>query len=653
MCGIAGIFNFRDGSPPDRALIELMTDRLRHRGPDDRGFLATGPVALGMRRLSIIDLEGGAQPIGSEDRSVHVVCNGEIYNHKELRRELEGKGHSFRTRSDTEVIVHGYEEFGTDVLEHLNGMFALALWDSSRRRLFLARDRLGIKPLYYTETSSGIVFASELKAILQCPDVRTQLDPVALQQYFSWEYIPTPRTPFLSVQKLPPASYLLVNGLGVSKHTYWQIQNTTPVTDEREAAEGLRWHLARSVRLRREADVPIGAFLSGGLDSSAIVATLAENQHAPVHTFSIGFAEDEYSEAAHARSYARSLGTVHEEKILRPDCLDLIEEVSGFLDEPFADSSILPTYLVSKLARGRVKVVLSGDGGDELFGGYDHYKADRLAGWYTSLPAPLRRQIVQFLGNGARGRIAKRGAWRRRLRQLEEGLALPAPLEHARWMVRCNSAIDGDLLGEAWKSMDPGAWMEPWSSALRRSPFGRGLTRQLYVDVHTYLTDDILFKVDRASMAVSLEARVPYLDHELVEYAFRIPDRWKLRWLAGKWILRRAFQSRLPPTILRRRKSGFDVPIGAWLRNDLYALTHDILSPSRLRRQGYFQADAVTRMLGEHTSGQADHSRILWALIIFQLWSDQYGGPSRSKNTGVDFSRDRVMPALGVVTNLQ
>ncbi|HET6277193.1 MAG TPA: asparagine synthase (glutamine-hydrolyzing), partial [Candidatus Polarisedimenticolia bacterium] len=522
MCGIAGVFNFRDDRPADPALVESMTDVLAHRGPDDRGFYFSGPLGLGMRRLSIIDLQGGGQPIGNEDGSVQIVFNGAIYNHRALRRELEGRGHRFRTRSDTEAIVHGYEEYGPEVVQRLNGMFAFALWDASLRRLFLARDRLGIKPLYYAETVSGIVFASELKGILEAPDVDTDLDPVALQQYLAWEYIPAPATPFRSARKLLPATRLLVDRDGVRSQAYWQLAAAAPIADPGEAREGLRWHLQRSVRLRLEADVPVGAFLSGGLDSSILVATLASIREQPIHTFSIGFAEDDFNEVGYARAVARRFGTLHEEEILRPNCLDLIEEVAGFLDEPFADNSIIPTYLVSRLARRSVKVALSGDGADELFGGYDRYKADRIAALYSRLPAAVRGAMGRWLGDGPDLHPSKRGTLRTRLRKLGNALALPAHLEHARFMVRSTAALQPGFLQSAIDRHDADAWMAPWTDAFRQSPFEPGLARQQSVDVRTYLLDDILFKTDRASMAASLEARVPYLDHELVEYAFRI-----------------------------------------------------------------------------------------------------------------------------------
>lgn len=635
MCGIAGIFNFKNDRPADPALVESMTDVLTHRGPDARGFFISGPLGLGMRRLSIIDLQGGGQPIGNEDGSVQIVFNGEIYNHRVLRRELAARGHRFKTRSDTEVIVHGYEEFGPDVLQRLNGMFAFALWDKSQRRLFIARDRLGIKPFYYAETASGIVFASELKGILEVPDIDTELDPASLQQYLTWEYIPAPGTPFKSVRKLLPATRLLVDRDGLRSQTYWQISRGAPINDLREAKDGLRWHLQRAVKLRLESDVPVGAFLSGGLDSSTLVATLASMGEQRIHTFSIGFAEDDFNEVQYARMVADSFGTMHQEEVLRPNCLDLIEEVAGFLDEPFADNSILPTYLVSRLARRSVKVSLSGDGADELFGGYDRYKADRIAAIYSRLPAVVRQEIGRWLGNGSNMRPSKRGSLRTRLRNLDSALVLPAHLEHARWMVRSMAALQPGFLQSSGSDPDAGSWMAPWSNAFRQSPFESGLARQLFVDVRTYLMDDILFKTDRASMAASLEVRVPYLDHELVEYAFRIPDRWKLRRLEGKWILRQAFSGMVPSKILRRRKSGFSIPIASWLRGDLRDLANDLLAPARLRRQGIFTSNTVGTFLQEHLHGKADHSRVLWALVMFQLWFDRFAG-CKSRNGVTD-----------------
>jgi asparagine synthase (glutamine-hydrolysing) len=582
-----------------------------------------------MRRLSIIDLAGGHQPIGNEDGSVQVVFNGEIYNHRDLRARLEAGGHRFATRSDTEVIVHLYEEHGLDALDHLNGMFGLALWDARARRLVLARDRLGVKPLYWAPTADGLVFASELKSVLLHPGVTRRLDPAALRQYLAWEYIPSPRTPFEGIHKLPPATRLVVEGRSVRTETYWRLRRQEPIRSVAEAEEGLRGHLERSVRLQMEADVPVGAFLSGGLDSSALVATLCAVRGGPVHTFSIGFGEADFDETPYARKVAEALGTVHREEILHPDCRDLLEQVSGFLDEPFADNSILPTYLVSRVARRDVKVALSGDGGDELFAGYDHYKAARLLSVYGRIPAPVRRATLGLIGGGVERRPTKRGGVRRRLRRLEEALAAPGYLAQARFMVRSVAAVrDGLLVGDAAPGADT-AWAEPFAAIVAASPYpADSLEHQQYLDMQTFLADDILFKTDRASMATSLEARVPYLDHELVEFAFRVPPSMKLRAFTGKWILRRAFRGRIPSAILRRRKSGFSVPIAAWLRGDLREVSADLLNPRRIAAQGLFRPDRVDALRREHESGAADHGRTLWALLMYQLWHDRYAGAS-------------------------
>jgi asparagine synthase (glutamine-hydrolysing) len=627
MCGIAGFLNHLSGRPAETALVELMTHALRHRGPDDHGFLVEGPLALGMRRLSIIDIAGGHQPIANEDGSVQIVFNGEIYNHRALRAGLEARGHRFSTRSDTEVVVHLYEEHGLDALDHLNGMFGLALWDARARRLVLARDRIGVKPLYWAPTTDGLVFASELKAVLLHPGVSRRLDPDALRQYLAWEYIPSPRTPFTGVHKLPPATRLVVEEGRVRTEVYWRLAAREPVKSVAEAEEGLRAHLERSVRLQMEADVPVGAFLSGGLDSSALVATLCAVRGGPVHTFSIGFGEADFDETPHARKVAEALGTVHREEILSPDCLHLLEEVSGFLDEPFADNSILPTYLVSRVARRDVKVALSGDGGDELFAGYDHYKAERLLSIYGRIPAPFRRATLGLLGGGVERRPTKRGGMRRRLRRLEEALGAPGYLAQARFMVRSAEVVrDGLLVDDAARDAAE-TWAEPFAAIVRASPYAAGsLEHQQYLDMQTFLADDILFKTDRASMATSLEARVPYLDHELVEYAFRLPPSMKLRGFTGKWILRRAFKGRIPPAILRRRKSGFSVPVAAWLRGGLRDLSRGLLHPRRLGAQGLFRPDRVTTLLQEHEMGTADHGRTLWALLMYQLWHDRYAG---------------------------
>jgi asparagine synthase (glutamine-hydrolysing) len=624
MCGIAGFYNHRSGAPADRSLIGAMTGAIRHRGPDDDGFHVDGPLALGMRRLSIIDIAGGHQPIANEDGTVQLVFNGEIYNHRALRGDLESRGHQFRTRSDTEVIVHGYEEHGLGVLDRLNGMFGFALWDARARRLVLARDRLGIKPLYWTVTRDGLVFGSELKSLLLHPAIGRDLDGDALRQYLAWEYIPSPRTPFTGVHKLPAATFLVIEKGALRTEVYWRLREQPSIRSEAEAEEGLRAHLERAVRLQMEADVPVGAFLSGGLDSSVLVATLCAVRGGPVHTFSIGFGEEDFDETPFARQVAAALGTVHREEILVPDCRDLLDEVSAFLDEPFADNSILPTFLLSRLARREVKVVLSGDGGDELFAGYDHYKAERLLEWYARVPAPARRAILGLLGNGVERRPTKRGGVRRRLRRLEEALSCPAFLAQARFMVRSAGAQRDGLLAEGAGGSTDG-WLEPFAAVVRDSPYrDDSLEHQQYLDLCTFLADDILVKTDRASMAASLEARVPYLDHELVEFAFRIPAGMKLRGLTGKWILRRAFRGRVPAAILRRRKSGFSVPIAAWLRHELRPIARDLLQPARLRRQGLFRPERVERLMDEHESATADHGRALWALLMFQMWHDRF-----------------------------
>ncbi len=626
MCGIVGLYNF-DGQPVDAGRLGRMTDLLRHRGPDDRGLLTEGPIGLGMRRLSIIDLEGGAQPIAGEDGTVRIVFNGEIYNHRTLRQDLETRGHTFRTHTDTEVIVHGYEEFGAGILDRLNGIFAFAIWDGANRRLLLARDRLGVKPLYYARTPNGLAFASELKSLRPVPGLAWDLDVAALQQYLAWEFIPSPRSPFESIRKLPPATLMVADQAGnISHRTYWSIEPGPPPRNLRAAEEELLAHFDRSVRMQREADVPVGAFLSGGLDSSGVVAALAASRPDPVHTFSIGFAEDAFCETGHARVVAREFGAIHEEEVLRPDCTALVEEIAGYLDEPFGDASVLPTYLVSRLARRHVKVVLSGDGADELFAGYDRYKANRVSSWYANVPSALRARLTRPPRSESSSQ-ERRDTWRGRLRRLEAGLALNPALEHARFMLRGLDTLHGDLL-RGPLSGGNGAWSEPWERAFAASPFGPGTTRQLHVDLGTYLADDILFKLDRASMATSLEARVPFLDHELVEFAFRIPDRWKLRGLVGKWILRRALRHRLPAATLRRRKVGFSVPVAAWLRNGLRPLAQDLLGEARLRQQGLFDPRGVGALLDEHTSGAADRSRTLWMLIMFQLWSERFARPA-------------------------
>ena len=629
MCGICGIVSSEGIGPGDRVALEGMCRTLRHRGPDDEGYYVDRWAALGMRRLSIIDLATGQQPVTNEEGKVWLVFNGEIYNYRELRQRFEREGHVFASQSDSEVIVHAYEAYGERCLQLLNGMFALAIWDTRRNRLFLARDRLGIKPLYYWHDPNHIVFGSELKALMVHPDVPRMVDPVALDQFLTLEYVPSPRTIFTDVRKLLPGHYLIFEAGHCQVEPYWDVPFQEMPNDEATCAEQLADLIGDAVRLQMVSDVPLGAFLSGGLDSSTVVASMSRLTHEPVRTFSIGFADATYNELPYARAVARYFGTRHTEATLQPDIADLAERLVEHLDEPLADFSIFPTYLVSELARHSVKVVLSGDGGDELFGGYDAYVAQKYDRYYRWLPGPLRRRALPALMERIRPQPAKKGLINK-AKRFVEGASMSPSLQHARWMMFMSDADKARLYRPALQVSVNGCS----ASSLLEGYFQRveevePLARQQYVDLKTYLADDILTKVDRMSMAASIEARVPLLDHRIVEFALNLPPHMKLQGGQTKVILRRAMHGRLPEAILTKPKQGFSIPLKHWLHGPLRPMLTDLLSADCVRRRGYFEAETVTRWVTEHLDGRANHSHRLWALMVFELWQRQVLGGGR------------------------
>jgi asparagine synthase (glutamine-hydrolysing) len=606
MCGIAGFAGW--GRAPDASEHDLrrMCGAIRHRGPDDEGHLVAPGVALGMRRLSIIDVAGGTQPIANEDGTVHVVFNGEIYNHRELHAALEHGGHRLSTRSDTETLVHLYEEHGDRLVHRLRGMFGFAIWDTRRRRLLLARDRLGIKPLYYWETPDGVAFASELRSLLALDRFPRQIDRLAVAQYLSLGYVPEPLSIFAGVRKLPPGHTLSWDReRGVRVERYWTPVRDEVRIDEREAVAEVRRLLAESVRYHLESDVPLGAFLSGGIDSSSVVAEMARQMDRPVQTFSIGFEEPEFNEAPHAAAVARALGTDHTELIVRPDADVLIEEVIRAFDEPFSDSSALPTFLVSQLARRHVTVALSGDGGDELFGGYTRYL--ELLG-RRELAAPVRAAIggvARRLPHGARGR--------NRLIDLSR-------TRRGRYAATVAAPLAGDEGGLALRDVVGAHSLDELLRPLFEEARGRDFATQMtLVDLQSYLPGDILTKVDRMSMAVSLEARVPLLDHHVVEFAVSLPGALKMRDGTGKWIFREAIRDLVPASVLSKPKQGFGVPLQRWFREDL---RHRVEALGRPDSPIYEYADrrAVGRIAAEHGSGRRDHSATLWRLLVLDVW---------------------------------
>ncbi len=629
MCGIVGIVDRDLERPVGEAELGRMVQTLHHRGPDEEGHVTLPGVGLGMRRLSIVDLAGGSQPFASEDGQIQLVANGEIYNFLDVRRELEQRGHRFSSRSDIEVLVHAYEEYGDAFLERIRGMFALALWDGRTKTLLAARDRAGEKPLYYTLTPQGLFLASEIKALLVRPEVSRELDPEALDQFLTYEYVVAPRTIFAAVKKLPPAHFLRYRGGEVSVHRYWDAAAVAPrPMSESDAVDALRETLRRAVSNQMMADVPLGVFLSGGIDSSALVAFMADairGTGMAVNSFSMGFDDGSYNELPWARTVAERFGTRHREQMVTPKITDLFEQLVVHLDEPFADVSLFPTYLVSQLAREHVKVVLSGDGGDELFGGYDTYIADRIA----------RRvgRVVPRVGLAALERVAhlfppseKKKGLINKIRRFTQGAASrPADIEHYRWMTfigqRDKARLYRPELRDAIEGSDVYA---PVREALAAWPGEDALNRQLYADLSIYLADDILVKVDRMSMATSLETRAPFLDTDVMELAFALPGDLKIRGSERKYILKQALRGILPDDILTRRKEGFSIPMKNWLRSELRPLMEDLLSPDRLRRRGLFDADEVRRWVDDHVAGRENHAHTLFGLMVFERWAGEF-----------------------------
>jgi asparagine synthase (glutamine-hydrolysing) len=626
MCGICGLAAL-DGGPVDHRGLDAMLDTLVHRGPDGRGTRVDGPVALGTRRLAIIDLAHGEQPMANEDGSVLVVQNGEIYNHEALRAELSARGHRFATRCDTEVLVHAYEEHGDAFLERLRGMFAIAIWDARRRRLLLARDRFGIKPLYWRAAGGVLSFASELRALRRQPGFAGELDPAALEAYLAYNSIPAPLTIFRDVRKLPPGHLLswdLDPPAREPEVRRWCRVTPSPrgaLRDEGEEAlaDELRERLRDSVRAHLVADVPVGVFLSGGVDSGTLVALASEIGDEPVRTFSVGFEERSFDELEYARLVARRYGTDHHEVVLRPDAAGLLPELVEAFDEPFADSSALPTYAVSRLAAGHVKVALSGEGADELFGGYFTYVADLVAPWLRG-PALAVRPAVERLPSSSR-RVSLDYKAKRFVRTA--GLA---PLErHHGWKEILAPDVRAELLGGRNGRPDPVDVLRARYAETAGAP---ALARLQDVDIGVYLPDDLLVKTDRASMAHSLEVRVPFCDPHVAELALALPTAMKVRGLAKKRLLRRAARPLLPREVVDGPKRGFSIPAAAWLRGELLPLARDVLSPAALRRTGILDPAPVQRLLDEHVARREDHSRPLWGLLCLALWSERCASSS-------------------------
>jgi asparagine synthase (glutamine-hydrolysing) len=612
MCGICGI-----ASPvgaPDADRLAAMSRALVHRGPDSGGEHFDGPIALAARRLSIIDLEGGDQPIASEDGSCVVVQNGEIYNFPELRRELEREGHVFRTRCDTEIHLHLYERYGTEYPRRLRGMFAVALWDAKRRRLVLARDRYGIKPLYYRHVGGELQFASELRAL-----PRGEIDLDALEAFLAFNSIPAPYSIFRETRKLPAGHVLVWTEDGDAHLERYARPGPVKVEemrgdDEAELIEELRARLRDSVRAHLLADVPVGVLLSGGVDSAVLAALAAQETSGPLHTFTIGFEERSFDERADARRVAERYGTNHHELLVKPDPTLLLQTLADVFDEPFADSSALPTYLVSKLAAEHVKVALSGEGGDELFGGYYTYAADLLADRFAGL-ARLARPFVERLPTST-----AKASFDYKAKRFVRAAHLPPLERHHGWKEIFSTDARTELTGRS-AAFDP---VDVYRRRYRETEGSDGLSRLQDVDFGIYLVDDLLVKTDRASMAHSLEVRVPFLDSVVTNFAFALPTRHKIRGLSKKVLLRKAAEPLLPREVVHGRKRGFSIPAAAWLRGELAPFARETLSPETLGRQGFFDPQVVSRLLTEHVAGVEDRSRQLWGLLAFTLWYERH-----------------------------
>jgi asparagine synthase (glutamine-hydrolysing) len=626
MCGILGFINTDLTRPADEQLARAMAAAIIHRGPDDEGFYFKENVAMGMRRLSIIDPATGRQPIGNEDGSVWVVFNGEIYNFPELRRGLLARGHQFSTRSDTEVIVHLYEDYGDDLVDHLNGMFAFALWDERRLRLLVARDRMGEKPLYFTQTASAFIFASELKSLIVHPEVERRVNLLALRKYLQYEFVPSPHTMIDGVHKLRPAHRLIFEKGEWRIDPYWRLsyQGERSKIGEDEVAEEVHDRLREAVRMRLISDVPLGVLLSGGIDSSAVAALACEAAEGRVKTFSIAFEEKSFDESSYARLVADHLGTEHyERRFTEREMLEIVPEIPRLLDEPLGDGSLIPTFLLSRFTRERVTVALGGDGGDELFAGYPTYAAHRMADYYRALPRFVREGLIEPAV--ARLPVSTDNlSFDFKAKRFVQGAALPAGERHTVWMGSYTAAQQRSLLSPEVLAACPD---EEVFDEVRVYDYANGhdvVERMMTLDATHYLSECVLFKVDRASMAASLETRAPFLDHTLIEFLAKLPVDLKLRGqfgkLIGKYILKRAMRDRLPRPVIKRPKKGFGMPVAKWVKGELRTFVRDVFAPERLKRRGLFNADYVGRLLDEHERGVADHRKLIWTLLMFEMW---------------------------------
>lgn len=623
MCGICGKIHHDPEHPADPALIRRMCRTLAHRGPDDEGVLVRGRIGLGHRRLSILDLSpAGAQPMANEDGSLQIVLNGEVYNYRELREGLEARGHRFRSHTDTETVIHLYEDEGTDCLHKLRGMFAFALWDGRSRTLFLARDRLGKKPLVYSMTAEGLVFASELRALLCDPAVAQDIDPIALHHYLTYQYVPCPRTIFSAVKKLPPGHYAVYRDGRLMMHRYWNLSYSRKLSyaSPQEYREHFLAVFREAVRIRLRSDVPLGAFLSGGIDSSIVVAVMSGMMDRPVKTFSIGFEEKEYDELPYARIIADRFDTDHHEFVVKPDIQDVLPKLVLQYGEPFADSSAVPTYYVARMTRQHVTVALNGDGGDESFAGYPRYPETVAAARWQQRASRTGMPIVRRLLD-ALPRSDNPLSLPERLKRFAGLLCSDVPHWYMRTISHFEDSAKQRLYSRAFAEQVGHIAASDYIAALYAAADGNAvLDRLLHVDVLSYLPEDLLVKVDIASMAHGLEARSPFLDHEVMEFAAALPPEFKLKGRQTKYFLKTAFADLIPREILNRPKMGFGVPIDRWLRDELYPMTSDLLLDTTAEGRGYFEQSAVRHLLDEHRSGRVNHCYRIWNLLWLELW---------------------------------
>ncbi len=625
MCGICGFLDSRQSEQSKQDSLRRMCGIISHRGPDDEGHYISGDVALGMRRLSIIDLAHGHQPISNEDETVWVILNGEIYNFQKLRDELESKGHRFRTRTDTEVIVHLYDDVGLECFRRLRGMFALALWDTKRKRLVLGRDRIGEKPLYFRREPHRFLFASELKSLLQADGVPRRLKFAALREYLSLGYVPAPLSMLDGIEKLLPGHYLVVDQERIEDHQYWDVPFGQPEKHtEQEWIERTRSKLLETVRMQLVSDVPLGAFLSGGLDSSSIVAAMAQMTGRPVKTYSIGYQGEHsyYNELPYAKVVAQAFGTDHHEIVVRPEVSELLPKLVWHLDEPVADSACLTTYLVSKLARQSVTVILSGVGGDELFGGYRRYLGDSMLRYYRHLPGPLRRKwLPALLARIPQDRHSLWKDYARYAAAFVNSAELDAASRYIEYVTLFPPQTQGNLLIESATQSGGSAF----AISTLRGYFNHcgdpdDLNRIIYADLKTSLADDLLAMTDRMTMAASIECRAPLVDHEMIELASHMPSNLKVRGFQMKYLMKQAVAPWLPREILERKKRGFGAPMGAWLRKDIQPMVSELLSEEATRKRGLFSWPAIQQLLADHSAERKDYTDQLFSLVMLELW---------------------------------